>query len=251
MLNGKVAAITGAAGGIGRASAIQLANDGADIAILDINERGLAETKQIVENQTGRVCLPIKLDLLDRESIKQAFNRIKLDLGFIEILHNNAGGNFFKGQNRSFPKASTDQWDQIVDLNLRAVADCTREVVGPMKEAGCGRIINTCSEMAYRGDTGFTEYCAAKAGVLGFTRSLAVELGPYGITVNAICPGVIKTPALDQMPQDLVEDSIKGIPMRRLGAPEDIAHAVSYLASPGASYVTGASLLVTGGRTLH
>lgn len=190
-------------------------------------------------------------DLLDRDAIDLALAKVRSELGKIDILHNNAGGSTHYQGKHGFVHATTDQWDQIVGLNLRAVADCTRADIVDMKEKGAGRVIITASEMAFRGGPGFTEYSSAKAGVLGFTRSLAMEVGKYGITVNAICPGVIRTPALDAFPEEAVKTTITEIPVQRLGEPEDIANAVSFLASDQASYVTGTSLLVTGGRTMH
>ena len=249
-LTGKIALVTGSASGIGRASAIRLAEDGADIALLDINREGIEETAQIIR-AIGRHTLAVVTDLLDRDSIDQAFSHIRTELGAIDILHNNAGGSTHYKDKRGFVNATSDQWDQIVGLNLRAVADCTRAAIADMKDKGAGRVIITASEMAFRGGPGFTEYTSAKAGVLGFTRSLAMEVGKYGITVNAICPGVIRTPALDSFPEDAVQATIAEIPMQRLGEPEDIANAVSFLASDQASYITGTSLLVTGGRTMH
>ena len=132
-----------------------------------------------------------------------------------------------------------------------AAADCARKVVGEMKRERRGRIINTSSEQAFSGGPGFTDYAAAKAGLLGFTRSLALEVARYGVTVNAVCPGVIRTGLSARMPEDQQATWVASIPMGRIGEPEEIAHAVSFFASPGASYVTGEYLLVTGGRTLH
>lgn len=249
-LTGKIAIVTGSASGIGRASAIRLARDGADIALIDINLEGIEETAQQI-GAIGRRALPIVTDLLDRESIDQGFAQIRKELGNIDILHNNAGGSTHYKDKRGFVNASADQWDQIVGLNLRSVADCTRAAIADMKAKGAGRVIITASEMAFRGGPGFTEYSSAKAGVLGFTRSLAMEVGKYGITVNAICPGVIRTPALDAFPDDAIKTTINEIPIRRLGEPEDIANTVSFLASAEASYITGTSILVTGGRTMH
>ncbi len=248
-LDGKVAVVTGAAGGIGRASAVRLAQDGADVAVLDVNEAGLTETAAAI-TATGRRCVPVVVDLFERVAISEAFARVKRELGFIEILHNNAGGRLREGA-QPFDTASAQQWDYVVDLNLRAVADCSREVVSEMKAERRGRIINTSSEQAYRGGPGFTEYAAAKAGLLGFTRSLALELAPYEVTVNAVCPGITRTAALDALPAGRLEASMAEVPMGRMVEPEEIAHAVSFFASPGAGFVTGEHLLVTGGRTLR
>ncbi len=248
-LEGSIAVVTGAASGIGRAASLRLASDGAALGLLDINEDGLAETQSLIETQGGRV-LAVRADLLNRSDISNAFELVRKELGPVDVLFNNAGGPARAGT-RSFPNASAEQWDEVLTLNLRAVSDCTREVVKDMKARRHGRIISTSSEQAFRGGPGFTDYSAAKAGLLGFTRSLALEMAPYGVTVNAICPGVIRTGLTDNMPEERIEASIASIPMGRMGEPEEIAHAVSFFASPGASYVTGSSLLVTGGRTLH
>ncbi len=248
-LEGKIAVVTGAASGIGRASAIRLAQDGADVAIMDINETDLNETARLIEAE-GKKCVPIAFDLLDRAALTAAFEKTKGTLGFIEILHNNAGGSLRK-ENRSFLKADAGQWDDFIALNLTAAADCTRAVVNDMKEKRTGRIINTSSERAFVGGAGFTDYSAAKAGLIGFTKSLALELAPHQITVNAVCPGITRTPILDRMPKEHIEASEKSVPLGRMAEPEEIAHAVSYFASPLAGYTTGEHLLVTGGRTLH
>jgi len=248
-LEGKVAVVTGSAGGIGRACAIRLAQDGADVGLLDLKAEELAETRALVEKE-GRRCEHLAVDLTDREATAEAFATLRDSLGFLEILHNNAGG-AAGGMPRRFPNADAEQWDAYLDPNLRAAADCSRIVLTEMIERQAGRIINTSSERAFLSAPGMTEYSAAKAGLLGFTKALALDVAKHGITVNAVCPGIIRTPLTDAMPKDRIEQSIASVPAGRIGEPEDIAHAVSFLASPGASYVTGEHILVTGGRTIH
>ncbi|MEM9174653.1 MAG: SDR family NAD(P)-dependent oxidoreductase [Myxococcota bacterium] len=248
-LEGSVAVVTGSAGGIGRACAVRLARDGADVGLLDLKAAELEETKALVE-QAGRRCEAVAVDLTDRDATAEAFARLRTTLGFLEILHANAGG-AAGGRTRTFPKADAAQWDAYLDLNLRVAADCSRLVLPEMIERKTGRIIHTSSERAFLSAPGMTEYSAAKAGLLGFTKALALDVARHGITVNAVCPGIIRTPLTDAMPKDRIEQSIASVPAGRIGEPEDIAHAVSFLASPGASYVTGEHLLVTGGRTIH
>ncbi len=247
-LIGKNAVVTGAAMGIGQAVAVRLAKDGADVAIIDINEEGLRETAKLVEAE-GRKCLPVVCDLLDRDAIKASFDKIKKALGFIEILHNNAGQSA-RQASKPFGETDIEQWDFVVDLNLRATADCTREVCSEMRERGTGRIITTATSYVYWGGEGVTDYTAAKAGVIGFTRSLALELAPYGVTVNCVCPGVTMTRALEQVPKNVMDEAISKIPMKKAGTPECLAGAVSFFASPGSWYVTGTHLLVNGAQIL-
>lgn len=247
-LSGKIGVVTGAAGGIGRASAIRLAKDGASVALLDIDGAGLQETASAVR-ALGRQCEPVQVDLLDADAIKGAFTHIKSAMGPVDILHNNAGQSS-RERSKAFWESEEDQWRFILDLNLMASVRCAREVAGDMRARKSGRIINTASEFAYKGGHGTTDYTTSKSGVLGFTRSLALELAPYGVTVNCVCPGVTRTKAVEQIPDDILQPVIDGIAMKTIGEPEDIAHAVAFFASPGAWYVTGTHLLVNGGHIL-
>lgn len=248
-LEGKVAVITGAAMGIGQASAVRLAQDGADIAILDNNEAGLQETKGLVEAE-GRNCVALPTDLLDRTAVKEAFAQIRKETGPVGILHNNVGQSGREKAKSAFEDSDPAQWDFIQNINVRVAADCAREVIRGMKEAGFGRIVNTSSSTAYRGGVGLTDYATSKSAILGLTRSLALELAPHKITVNAVCPGTVATRALQDIPKETLQPVIDQIPMKTICEPEDVAHVVSFFASPGAWYVTGTHLMVNGGRVL-
>jgi acetoacetyl-CoA reductase/3-oxoacyl-[acyl-carrier protein] reductase len=247
-LAGKVAVVTGGAMGIGRASAVRLASEGADVAIMDIAEADLKETAKLIEAK-GRKALALKVNMLERKEIESAFAEVKGKLGPIDILHNNVGQSA-RDQSKWFWESGPEVWDFIIDLNLRTAMYCTRQVINEMRERKIGRIINMASEAAYVGGMGMSDYAAAKSGVIGFTRSLALEVAQYQITVNAICPGPTRTRAMDQLPKKLIDPIIAMIPMKSLLEPEDIAHAVAFFASEGARFVTGTHLLVNGGRVI-
>ncbi|MEM7091750.1 MAG: SDR family NAD(P)-dependent oxidoreductase [Actinomycetota bacterium] len=245
----RVAVVTGAGSGIGQACAQRLAEDGCQVAALDLDEAGLAETTARIE-EAGHRCMAVTVDLLDRLALETAFATVRDQLGLISILHSNAGGTGGVAS-RTFAKSSYEQWDRYIALNLTQNIDCARQVVPAMIEQGWGRLIVTSSEMAFRANWAMSDYAAAKAGLLGWVRNVAHELGKYGVTVNAVCPGATRTPLVESMPEEHRAKTLTEIPLGRLGEPDEIAHTVSFLASEGASYVTGESILVAGGRTLH
>ena len=234
--------------GIGRASALRLAADGADVIVMDKAERELRETAHLIASR-GRRSLAIVVDLLDREATQAAFSQAKQAFGSIDILHNNVGQSA-RERIKPFWEADPEVWDFVLDLNLRTTLFCSRQVVNDMRERKYGRIICTSSEASYAGQRGTSDYSAAKAGIQGFVRSLAFELAPFGITVNAVLPGLTRTRAMDLLPAEMLQPLMATIPIGHLCEPEDIAHAVSFFASDGARYVTGASLLVNGGRVM-
>jgi NAD(P)-dependent dehydrogenase (short-subunit alcohol dehydrogenase family) len=245
----RIAAVTGAAQGIGRAIALRLAADGNDVALLDIDGELLGEVAAEIA-AAGRRALALPTDMLDRAAISSAFAHASKELGAIEILVNNVGQS---ARERAAPfwEAGAELADFMVDICLRTTIDAAREVVPAMREAGWGRIVNIASDSAYIGSKSSAAYAAAKAGVIGFTRSLSRELAPYRVTVNAVAPGYINTRANVLLPQEFVAKAITETPLGFLGEPEDIAHAVSYFASDGAGYTTGQSLIVNGGRWMN
>lgn len=243
-LEGRVAIVTGAGSGIGRACAIQLARDGAGVAVWDLDADGAAATVREIEDAGGRALACIG-DAADAAQIAVSTERTRAELGPVTILVNNAGITAFC----RFRKIDEDAWDRMLRVNLKGPFLCTQAVIGDMLDAGWGRIINISSSSAQTGAPAMAHYAASKGGVIAFTKALAMEYAADGITVNNIPPGSVVTPMLESSPVDL-ETTAKIVPMRHLGKPEDIAAACSYLASEAAGYVTGQTLSVNGGRYL-
>ena len=246
---GRAAAITGAAQGIGRATALRLAADGADLALLDIDGEGLGLLASEV-GALGRKAVPIELDMLDRDAIKAAFAQVADTLGPVDVLINNVGQSA-REKAAPFWEAGSDLADFLVKICLHTTMDACREVVPAMRNRRGGRIVNIASDSAYIGSKSAAAYAAAKAGVIGFTRSLSRELADYRITVNAIAPGYIRTRAMDQLPPRFIKQAIAETPLGCLGEPEDVAHAAAYFASADAGFVTGQTLIVNGGRWMN
>jgi len=245
----RVALVTGSAQGIGRAIALRLARDGADIVLLDIDGDGICAVAAEIE-ALGRRAIALATDMLDREAMAAAFGEAASRLGPVDILVNNVGQSA-REKAAPFWEARAELADFMVDICLHSTMDATRLVVPGMRERGFGRIINMASDSAFIGSKSSAAYAAAKAGVIGFTRSLARELAPFKVTVNAIAPGYIRTRAMEQLPREFIEKAISETPLGVLGEPDDIAHAVSYFASGGAGYVTGQTLIINGGRWMN
>jgi acetoacetyl-CoA reductase/3-oxoacyl-[acyl-carrier protein] reductase len=244
-----VAVVTGAANGIGRAIALRLAQDGADLGLLDIDGPGLKTLSEEVAT-LGQSVITVEADLLDREAIAAALATVGDKLGAVDILVNNVGQS---ARDRAAPfwEADAGLADFMVRICLHTAMDACREVVPLMRARRFGRIVNIASDSAFIGSKSSAAYAAAKAGVIGFTRSLSRELAEFGITVNAIAPGYIKTRAMDQLPRAFVDKAIAETPLKRLGEPDDIAHAVAFFTSEQAGFVTGQTLIVNGGRWMN
>lgn len=248
-LKGKIAVVTGSGNGIGRATAIRLAQEGAQVAVLDREAEALAETAALIKD-AGGMALPIVLNLTDETEIVEAFGQIKAKLGPIDVLANNVGG-AARERSSEFYKSSSEVWDFVLTLSLKAAMLCSRQVAADMRERRYGKIINTASDSAFLGDRMMTEYVAAKAGVIGFTRSLANELAPFGVNVNAVAPGATATRALAwQTPEQRAAMESK-IPMGRLADPSDIANVINFLATDQSAYITGQVIVANGGRLFH
>jgi 2-hydroxycyclohexanecarboxyl-CoA dehydrogenase len=243
-LKGKVAVVTGGGSGIGRAISLQLAKDGAAIAIWDLNGTAAEETAKLIKDAGGRA-IACAADVSDAAQIDRAATQTRDTFGPVTILVNNAGITGFV----SFRDITAGMWDRMMTVNLKGPFLCTQAVISDMLAAGWGRIVNISSSSAQQGATRMSHYAASKGGVIGFTKALAIELATTGITVNNIPPGFVDTPMLRAAPID-IDAYAAGRPMKRVGRPEDIAAACSYLVSEAAGYVTGQTISVNGGAYL-
>jgi 3-oxoacyl-[acyl-carrier protein] reductase len=240
-LDGKVAMVTGGASGIGAAVSELFASEGAKVAVLDLNlER--AEVCAAKIGGPGK-STAVQADVADEAMVKSAFAKARQELGEIDILVNNAGID----TTCLLADMPTDMWDRMINIHLKGTFLCTREVLPAMKAKRWGRIINLSSQLAHKGAPTMVHYCAAKAGIMGFTRSLAYEVARDGITVNCINPGPINTPLLLGLPQDWLENKRKELPIGRFGEVGEVAPAALLLASDEGSYFIGASMNMNGG----
>lgn len=244
-IRGHVALVTGGAAGIGEACVERFAREEARVAVLDRDaEKGNALTEKIISEGADAVFL--LADVTSSSDVREAFRKILDKWGKIEILVNCAGGFY---ETHAIEEIEENEWDKILAWNLKSVFLCCREAVAPMKKAGYGRIVSVSS---LTGRTGILEtaidYGSAKAGILGFTRRLAVEVAPCGITVNAVAPGVVLSPRVAEMHKNRLPEILKSVPMGRAGDAAEIADGIWYLSTPGSSYITGVTIDINGGR---
>jgi 3-oxoacyl-[acyl-carrier protein] reductase len=243
-LEGKVAIVTGASRGIGLAIAEGLAEAGADVVCVATREASAGIAAKAVEAK-GRKAKAVGIDVSDPEATDQIFAAAK-ELGGCHILVNNAGIT----RDNLLVRMKPEDWDRVMEVNLRGAFLTTKGAVRPMMKAKFGRIINISSVSGLSGNAGQANYSASKAGLIAFTKTVAKEVASRGITANVVCPGFITTDMTDELSDEVKAGAQATIPLARFGAPQDIAQAVTYLASDAAGYVTGAVLTVDGGLSL-
>jgi 3-oxoacyl-[acyl-carrier protein] reductase len=239
----RVCLITGASRGIGRATAIRLADDGFDAVVNYVKRESEAREVAKRVEEMGRRCLLVRADVASHEEVTSMVSHSIAEMGSVDVLVNNAG----VYQRTSLDDLSLEGWRRTLDVNLTGTFNCIKAVVPHMKRMGWGRIINISSQIAVRGTDHGADYAAAKAGLLGLTKAAALELAKFGITVNAVAPGTIDTDIIAHYTEEDRKRRSERIPLGRIGRPEDVAAVVSFLASDDSSYVTGATIHVNGG----
>lgn len=245
-LVGKVALVTGGSRGIGRAVALKLAENGADVAINYAGNTAAAEEVKAAIEKMGRKAMLVQGSVADTDGVQAIVNQVVKELGRLDILINNAGIT----RDGLLMRMKEADWDAVLETNLKGVFNCSKAVMRTMMKQKSGRIVNMASVVGEMGNAGQANYAAAKAGVIGFTKSLAKEVASRGITVNAVAPGFIATDMTKVLTDDQKAEMAKTIPLGRAGQPEDVANAVLFLVSDEAAYITGQVLNVDGGMVM-
>ena len=240
-LKNKIAIITGGASGIGLATAKLFAKEGAKVIIWDLSPKGEDVAEELTSK--GHTAMFAKVSVADKEQVLKATSAALKQFGRIDILINNAGIT----KDRTLLKMTSEEWDDVISINLTGVFNCTQAVAPIMKEQNYGRIVSASSNVAIRGNYGQTNYVATKSAIIGLVKVWALELGRFGITANCIAPGFIKTAMTDAIPEEVRKQMITHIPAGRWGDPEDIANGYLYLSSDEASFVNGICLTIDGG----
>jgi 3-oxoacyl-[acyl-carrier protein] reductase len=246
MLDGRIAVVTGAARGIGKAIVLELAAAGAAVVINDIGNLDKAEETVREITAAGGRAMVVKADISQAAEVDRLVSTVLQEYGKIDILVNNAG----IARDNLLMRMKEADWDTVININLKSVFLCTKAVSRGMLKQRSGAIVNIASVVGITGNAGQANYAAAKAGIIGFTKSMARELASRGIRVNAVAPGYIATDMTAKLPEEVKKEFIKGIPLGRMGSAEDVAKAVLFLVSPAASYMTGQTLSVDGGMVM-
>jgi 3-oxoacyl-[acyl-carrier protein] reductase len=244
-LQDKVCIVTGAAQGIGLATALKFAREGARLAVWDVRPEAIDQAVRACR-EAGAQAEGYVVDVTQREMVDAAVRRVKERFGRIDVLVNNAGITL----DARLQKMNLEQFDRVIDVNLRGVFHCAQAVADVMVAQGGGAILNASSVVGLYGNFGQTNYAAAKFGVIGFTKTWSRELGPKGVRVNAVAPGFISTNMMDSVPEKVLEDLRRRVPLQRLGTAEEIANVYCFLASDEASYINGAVIEVSGGMSV-
>jgi 3-oxoacyl-[acyl-carrier protein] reductase len=244
-LNGRIAVVTGASQGIGRACAIEVTKRGASLALVARNQQRLEEVANEIMGAGGRARVTTA-DIENEDQIKAAFKAILAEFGKIDILVNNAG----IARDQLILRMKRTDWDTVLNTNLTSAYLCTQQAIGSMLKQRWGRIINVTSIFGKMGQAGQANYVSSKAGLIGLTMAVARELGSRNITCNAVAPGFIETAMTAVLSDDLKQSALKAIPLGRVGTPEEVAHCVAFLASEEAGYITGHVLNVNGGMLM-
>lgn len=251
-LREKVAIVTGGGSGIGRATSLRFAAEGARVVVADINFVAASAVADEAQSAGGQA-IPVEVNVADRASVDSLVERTLTEYGRLDILINNAGINrdalFLRLKDGEVKKMSEEQWDAVIAVNLKGTFLCSQAAALPMMRQNYGRIVNT-SSVAVLGNIGQANYSASKAGVIGLTRTLALELARYNITVNCVAPGATKTQMTAGIPDNLREALIQKIPLRRMAEPEEIASLHLFLASDEAAYITGQVIFCDGGLSV-
>jgi 3-oxoacyl-[acyl-carrier protein] reductase len=247
MLTGKTAIVTGGSRGIGKAIAMELAQAGADVAIFYAGNLVAAEETTSAIQKAGRRALSLQIDVSKREQVENGIKKVHDFFGRIDILVNNAG----IVRDNLLMRMKEEEWDQVIEVDLKSVFLCTKAIIRIMTKQRSGRIINLSSIVATKGNPGQSNYAAAKGGVVSFTRAVAKELAGRGITVNAVAPGFIETDMNASLGEEWKKQVLGMIPLGYAGTPEDVAKTVKFLASEDARYITGQVLHVDGGMVIY
>jgi 3-oxoacyl-[acyl-carrier protein] reductase len=245
-LDGKVALVTGGSRGIGRAIVLALASAGANVAINYAGNIKAAEEVAAEVKAMGRKAILIQGDVASTVVAMEMVEKVVTELGKIDILINNAGIT----RDSLLVRMKEEDWDAVLTTNLKGVFNCTKAAVKHMMKQRAGKIVNIASVVGIMGNASQANYAAAKAGCIGFTKSVAKEVSSRGINVNAVAPGLISTEMTQVLPEKVVEEMLAGIPLKRAGEPKDVANAVLFLVSEDAAYITGQTLHVDGGMVM-